>query len=99
MLAIDFTAFREAVLKDDPTCIPLEERAIGPYLFQNVITPFLNGEEVRLNSLDYTLFTPEDVSDSWAELKATNAACGKINCLAGAFKQAAPIANTTKSFF
>lgn len=98
MQLIDLKAFRrelgEAVHEKS-----VDSDGLSPYLMQNLLAPYLKGEAIPLDSLDYDAF---DLSD----LDRLNEYIGEILCVHGRLdnmyrklRKSIPAARTAKAFF
>lgn len=99
-MTVDFMRLKQclAQAKAEPGS-DITQRDINPYLMKNAILPFLNGEIVRIGSLDFTAFSSGDILEANREADSLSHNANQVSQVAGFFEKSPASARKTKSFF
>jgi hypothetical protein len=76
----------------------LDQRDINPYLMEHVIFPYLCGDTVRLSTLDYSMFTTDDIVIAHREINAVAHHANNTNKFAKGFRKVTPTTGKLKVF-
>ncbi len=88
-------ALSNAAPSDD---LLLTNRGINNTLLETVILPFLCGKPVHLSSLNFALFSSEDIADAREAVSDVSGKMQKVFHFADTFRRIKPTTIKTKSF-
>jgi hypothetical protein len=76
----------------------LNQRNIDPYLIEHVIIPFLCCIDVRLDELDYSMFTTDDITVAIREIDNVSYYAQNAGAFMKGFRSIAPTTSRLKAF-
>jgi len=56
----------------------MDDSEVSPYLLKNLLYPYLEGKDIRLDELDYSAFTLSDMNDLFLFVDNMETVCTKI---------------------